>query len=198
MCGDDYAIAAAVLAWSLRKQGARHELIVMVTHDVSMFARRLLSRVFDRVIKVKYITAKVKSGLRGKTYRRENTWMHRCLTKAHSLKLTEYDKVLWMDADMLAVGNPDSVFELDTPAGVCSSIRNHDYWHGMNLPSDEVEKSMSYSYGIHGCLLLLKPDLNLYLEASTQPIFGCKDLYLVRTLHFCYLIVKCKEFDAIS
>ena len=55
MCGDDYVKEALTLAWSLRQQKTMHELIVMVTPDVSVSAMKLLRKLYDRVIKVQYI-----------------------------------------------------------------------------------------------------------------------------------------------
>lgn len=172
MCGDEYIKGALTLAWSLRQQKTQHELIVMVTPDVSVPAMKLLRKLYDRVIKVQYIKTRVKSALRGKKYRREDMWMEYSLTKARMLKLTEYDKIVWLDADSLVLNNIDELFELQTPAGVCSSIRNHDYWHGSKIPELEIENSVDNNYGVHGCTMVLTPNLDHYLLASSLPQIG--------------------------
>ncbi|KAJ7363271.1 hypothetical protein OS493_011553 [Desmophyllum pertusum] len=172
MCGDEYGKGALTLAWSLRQHKTQHELIVMVTPDVSVAAIKLLRKLYDRVIKVQYIKTRVKSALRGKKYRREDTWMEYSLTKARMLKLTEYDKLVWLDADSLVLNNIDNLFELPTPAGVCSSIRNHDYWHGSKIPELEIENAVENNYGVHGCTMVLTPNLDHYLLASSLPQIG--------------------------
>ena len=172
MCGDDYVKGALTLAWSLRQQKTMHELIVMVTPDVSVSAMKLLRKLYDRVIKVQYIKTRVKSALRGKKYRSEHKWIEFSLTKARMLKLTEYDKIVWLDADSLVLNNIDHLFDLSTPAGVCSSIRNHDYWHGSKIPELEIESAVENNYGVHGCIMVLTPNLDHYLLASSLPQVG--------------------------
>lgn len=172
MCGDDYVKGALILAWSLRQQKTQHELIVMVTPDVSVSAMRLLRKLYDRVIKVQYIKTRVKSALRGKKYRREDTWIQYSLTKARMLNLTEYDKIVWLDADSIVLNNIDELFALQTPAGICSSIRNHNYWHGLKIPEMEIENAVENNYGVHGCVMVLTPNLDHYLLASSLPQIG--------------------------
>lgn len=174
MCGDEYVKGALILAWSLRQQKTQHELIVMVTPDVSVHAMRLLRKLYDRVMKVQYIKTRVKSALRGKRYRQEDTWIQYSLTKARMLNLTEYDKIVWLDTDSLVLSNIDELFALPTPAGICSSIRNHNYWHGLKIPELEIENAVENNYGVHGCVMVLTPNLDHYLLASSLPQIGTK------------------------
>ena len=172
MCGDEYVKGALVLAWSLRQQKTQHELIVMVTPDVSVSAMKLLRKLYDRVMKVQYIKTRIKSELRGKKYRSEDTWIQYSLTKARMLNLTEYDKIVWLDADSLVLNNIDDLFTLSTPAGICSSIRNHSYWHGLKIPELEIENAVENNYGVHGCTMVLTPNIDDYLLASSLPQIG--------------------------
>lgn len=172
MCGDEYVKVALILAWSLRQQKTQHELVVMVTPDVTVPALRLLRKLYDRVIKVQYIKTKVKSALRGIKYRSEDMWIQYSLTKARMLNLTEYDKIVWLDADSLVLSNIDELFVLQAPAGICSSIRNHEYWHGLKIPELEIENAVKNNYGVHGCVMVLTPNLDHYLLASSLPQIG--------------------------
>ena len=52
---------------------------------------------------------------------------------------------------MVAVGNPDEIFGLATPAGICSIIQEGDKMHGKKIPKTMVRKSLS-NYGIRGFL----------------------------------------------
>lgn len=172
MCGDEYAIGAAVLGWSLRKFDVKHELVVMVTSDVSIKARKLLMKIYNRVETVEYIQSKTESTLRGHEYRQEKAWMKYCLTKGNMMKFIEYDKIAWMDADMLALANLDEIFQLSTPAGICTSIRNDERWHGERLPEAEIKESLLNNYGIKGCVMILKPCVRHYLLAKSQQHAG--------------------------
>lgn len=178
MCGEEYAQGAATLAWSLRQQKTAHELVVMVTPDVRVQVQKLLRKLYDRVIKVDYIETKVRSALRGKKYRNEDKWVKFSLTKACLLKFTEYDKIVWIDADTLVLKNIDCLFELSTPAGICSSIRDHDYWHGLKVPELEIENSVENNYGVLGCIMVLSPNLEHYLLASSLSEIERKSTFL--------------------
>ena len=178
MCGDEYVQAASVLAWSLRKQKTGHELVAITTPDVGSQARKALCKLYDRVIKVNYVKCSVRSTLRGKKYRSEDKWLRFSLTKARMLKLTEYDKVLWMDADMIALANIDHLFSISAPAGICSSVRDHSSWHETRLPQLEVESAIQNNYGIYGCLMLLRPSLEHYFLACSQPEIGDETTFM--------------------
>lgn len=177
MCGDEYAIGAAVLGWSLRKFEVKHELVVMVTCDVSIRTRKLLMKIYDRVETVKYIESNTLSTLRGHEYRKEKEWMKYCLTKGNMMKFIEYDKIIWLDADMLALTNLDEIFKLPTPAGICTSIRDDGRWHGERLPEAEIKESLMNNYGVKGCIMLLKPCVRDYLMIKTQPQAGHGSVY---------------------
>ena len=177
MCGDEYAIGAAVLGWSLRKFGVQHELVVMVTPDVSIKTRKLLMKIFDRVETVKYIQSMTQSTLRGYEYRQEKEWMKYCLTKGNMMKFIEYDKIVWMDADMLALANLDGIFELCAPAGICTSIRDDNRWHGERLPEAEIKESLLNNYGVRGCIMVLKPCVRDYLVVKSQKHVGHSSVY---------------------
>ena len=190
MCGDEYAIGAAVLGWSLRKLGVQHELVVMVTPDVSTMTRKMLMKIFDRVERVKYIESLTQSTLRGHEYRQEKEWMKYCLTKGNMMKFIEYDKIIWMDADMLALVNMDEIFELPTPAGICTSIRDDVRWHGERLPEAEIKESLLNNYGIKGCIMVLKPCVRDYLMAKSQQHAGHEDVYLGPDEYFYTMMYK--------
>lgn len=190
MCGDEYAIGAAVLGWSLRKQGVEHELVVMVTPDVTVKARKLLMKIYDRVERIKYTNSVAQSILRGGKYRQEMSWMKYCLTKANMLKFLEYDKIVWMDADMLALSNPDTLFQLSTPAGICTSIRDQERWHGIRIPEVEIKEAVLNNYGVKGCIMVLKPNIRHYLLSRSQQHTGHENVYLGPDEYFFTMLYK--------
>jgi len=160
MLGDTYIPGAIALAWSLRYAGTKHDLVVMISEDVSLAGRFALNRLFDRVIVVPLIEGEA---IQGGWEKRKHLygWMSKCFTKINAANLTDYEKVAMVDADMLAVSNPDEIFDLPTPAGICSSIGfddplDHNRRHGKKLPKAMVQDSVS-KYGMRGCLYLLKP-----------------------------------------
>lgn len=64
-----------------------------------------------------------------------------------------------LDADMFAVANPDEVFALPAPGGICSTIKREQnaVWHGQRLPLALVAQSLG-EWGMRGCFYLLQPN----------------------------------------
>jgi hypothetical protein len=167
--GDDYVAGALALAHSLRMAGTRAELVVLVSADVSESARAHLRLLFDAVHEVPLLRGRAihkewkrfTQGLQNgqKMY----DWIDYSFTKMHVLSLTQYDKVALLDADMLCQSPPDELWKVHAPAGVCSllpddSPTGQELHHGQRLTMAQVGRSVERSYGIRGCLALLKPN----------------------------------------
>jgi len=181
MLGDLYVSAAIVLADSLRKSGSNADIVVLVTNDVSEEGKIILSKYFDRVIEVDYIRI---PNWRSKI-QKHRKYLDFVFTKFHCLELTEYEKVVLIDADAVMLKHPDHLFTLQAPAGVYLSNKDlfitynneGEYiapkdgqvkWykelcdccgHGKLLPkhiTDNVLKNRKNS-GIAGGLMLLEP-----------------------------------------
>jgi alpha-N-acetylglucosamine transferase/dsRNA-specific ribonuclease len=124
MRGDRYVPGAIALGRSLR-QYSEARLVCMVTSDVTKVDE--LKGVYDEVITVDRITVDTppmaSKGMRD-TY---GAWIDDACTKWNILSLYRYKKVLFMDADMIAVSPIDSLFMLDVPAAVFDSHFSSKY-----------------------------------------------------------------------
>jgi len=116
MMKDSYIPGALVLAESLREVKTKHSIVCMVTDDVSIEGKRKLSMVFDEVILVDYITNKTKKYESFKQDDRYSAWINNSFTKWSCLRFIQYDKVIFIDADMITITNCDELFELKSPA----------------------------------------------------------------------------------
>lgn len=181
MLGDSYVPAAVVLAHSIRILNSHVDLVVLVTPDVSQSGRRCLGMYYDKVVEVDYV--KINNWRTKKQPHRQ--YLDRVFTRFHALNLTQYKKVLLMDADAIILKHPDHLFTLDAPAGCLlydkelfvSYDKEGNYvlpdnkkieWydkmceccgHKQKIPkkyTDEVKTNRSSS-GIGGGLLLLEP-----------------------------------------
>lgn len=182
MCGDAYVVGALPLAASLKLSGTKHDCVCLVTKDVSDTARRQLSTIFDRVLQVDYVEARcspMKTAVQNRVY---SSWINKSFTKWRILTLTEYDKVLFMDSDVIVLRNMDELFELSAPAGTFSNcwgwpymkstkrrphapeskmgIRNPFYGnvpHGRSVSTTIVRQGLQGSFAVCGTTVLLKP-----------------------------------------
>eukprot|EP00911_Craspedida_sp_UC1_P002385 UC1_evm1s1783 len=168
---NNYTSSALVLAHTLRQHNTRAHLVVMVTPDITKRHRENLKLLFDRVVPVEY--------LRARTVRKESkrfghmyAWLDNCFTKFHALSLTDYEKVLLLDADMVALACPDELFDLQAPAGNCAVIttaEDNRNCHGREVPPRAIKDALN-DYGIRGCLWLLRPDAGVWRDVQSQVI----------------------------
>lgn len=182
MLGDLYIAGAIVMAHSVRKCGSKADLVVLVTPDVSEEGKNILRIYFNHVINVKYITVQ---NWRTKK-QRHRKYLELVFTKFHVFNLTQYEKILLIDADALVLKYPDHLFTLDAPAGCF--LENKDYiisydkdgnyvlppdkqleWykkyceccmHGKKINKEHTDKLYREfkNSGIGGGLMLLKPN----------------------------------------
>lgn len=115
MLNDSYTPGAVALARSAKASGTMADLVCMVTKSVSSEARTKLEAEFDHVYEVKEIKCDNAPPMIG-GQKRYQSLMLSIFTKFRILELEQYDKVLWMDADMIILKPIDDLFTLDAPA----------------------------------------------------------------------------------
>jgi len=121
MIGKAYAPGALVVAHSLRLMRTKHPIVCMVTDDVPAETRAQLLLVYDRLVDVPYISHKARPFASARQTESYGGWVERSFTKWNCLALTEYDRVVLVDADITFVANVDDLFELRPPAA-CYSL----------------------------------------------------------------------------
>jgi hypothetical protein len=202
MMGDRYISAAIVLAHSLRKLNTQADLVVLITSDVSEDGKRVLSTYFDKVLLIDYVVAK--NWRTRKQHHRK--YLELVFTKFHLFKLTEYKKILLIDADALVLKYPDHIFSLNAPAGCfledkdlfITYDKNGNYilpadnkikWyqqyckccgHGKLIPKEMTDKLYTNftNSGIGGGLILLEPKKGEF-ESILKDISKGKMKYLI-------------------
>jgi len=120
--GDSYLPGILLLGSSIRKVMPKEykkyiTLCCMVTNDVSKEACGLISKIYDRVIDVEYLQIPLNL-IKHKNPNTQHTYS-KTFTKLRIFDMTEYDKVLFLDSDMLVLKKEFfSLFNLNTPAAV--------------------------------------------------------------------------------
>lgn len=131
----------------------------MISSDVSEGARKELKAVFNEIVEVPVIDVKVPQKRKGdKDYDAKIPFFSKAFTKLNALKLTQFEKIALLDADQLCVANPDNIFKIDAPAGICTSLLRaaDSAQHGQPLTQKHFESCYKEA-GIRGCTYLLKP-----------------------------------------
>lgn len=101
LTSDSYLPAALVVAHGLCESGWSHEKAILVTPAVSAEARGRLARAWDRVLEVPPITVDT-AHRKGTNYTKLRLW-----------DLAEYDRIVYLDADVVVLGPLEEL--LDRP-----------------------------------------------------------------------------------
>lgn len=125
MLNDSYLPGALVLAYALRQQRTRAELICLVTPEITPGAREALAHLFDHVVDVPRIYVPHKR----RQERQDRPYM---FTRINALRLgadgdlgLHYERVVILDADVLPIRHYDHLFRIDPPAGILNEDKSH-------------------------------------------------------------------------
>lgn len=166
MQGDSYIPGAVVLAHSIRKLGTQHQLVCMVTADVTPQGRATLLKLYDRLVDVDYLEIsndRLNFGHARKNMQLYRGWLGRSFTKLHALGLGEYRRVLFLDADMIVVKSLDHVFDYEHPVVIFSSWARKQN-HNLPVPQEAKLKYLS-SHPARGSFFMVKPSAYLLHKA---------------------------------
>ena len=113
MLGDNYMAGIITAVHSARLSGFKGDAVAMV-NGVSKDGQDQLRKMDIIVIEVELITHKVKFSTRLMKERYEK-WIHHSFTKWHCINLTQYKKVLFLDADVVVIKPLDDIFAMNAP-----------------------------------------------------------------------------------
>ncbi|KAF5011934.1 hypothetical protein FDECE_1973 [Fusarium decemcellulare] len=109
LLSDSYLPGALVLAHSIRDAGTHHKLAVMVTLDsVSADSITQLKAVYDYVFPV----PRIRNDHPANLYLMNRGDLHSAFTKINLWKLTQFSKIVYIDADIVAYRAPDELFDI--------------------------------------------------------------------------------------
>jgi lipopolysaccharide biosynthesis glycosyltransferase len=166
---------AAALRWHVQSGAAR---VCLVDDSVPAWALRMLERVFDRVPRVPRLRAHQSSfpeEMLADHYRDMYTKLH-----IFDGDLLPYQRVVYIDADLLPLRAFDHLFTLSAPAAAIESVsatsqyawvRNmHGVRHGRPVPLAMLEPSSNQDVtgGINGGLLVVRPERARFEEMAAR------------------------------
>jgi len=183
----------------LKRQNTNADVVCFITHDISKKDKNKLEVVFDKVIYVPYISPYDMGGKGDlKTimmdpeifkncpnYTKNHPYVH-VFFKLHIFNpdLFPYEKVCFVDSDLVPLNYYDSLFMLDTPAGFVEYRKRIPYlesynWdrcdfltHGENIPKELTDIDKKTGADVNAGLLLVKPDkkeYNAMIKEITSP-----------------------------
>ena len=195
-----YLDGCILAALGLRRQGSNADIICFITHDISEKDKKKLEVVFDKVMYVPYISPYDMGGTGDlKTIKMDPGIFKNCpgYTKMHPYThvffklhifnpdLFPYEKVCFVDSDLVPMNYYDSLFMLDCPAGWVEYRKKIPYlesfnWdrcdflkHGEKIPSIFTDVDTPAGADVNAGLLLVQPNKKEYddmIKELQQPI----------------------------
>lgn len=157
----EYALGALLLATSLRRCGARAPLVLLYTADVPEAKLELLRGFYSEV---RLIADPVHLPDDSPLCACSRDFGHRQFLKLHLLEL-EFEKVLYLDCDVLVRRNLDGLFALQAPAAMDRILPTAP--HGVRLPN-RVHHRGRRVRGIQGGVMLLAPEPARFAEMRRE------------------------------
>ncbi|KAG9247238.1 nucleotide-diphospho-sugar transferase [Calycina marina] len=118
LLNDYYLPGALVLAHSLRDAGTTKRLAVLITDNVSADATAELQKIYDYIIKVENITNSQPANLN----LMDRPELHSTFTKIVLWKQVQFRRIVYVDADIVALRAPDELFDLPHPFSAAPDI----------------------------------------------------------------------------
>jgi hypothetical protein len=177
----DYLLGAMACAFSLKQTNTKSDLVLLVTPDIPRERLELSAGLFHAIYEVPYlslVTGKLRTERQREIY---DSWKSVACTKWNCLGLSQYAKVVLVDADKIVLKNVDHLFTLTAPAGTFSLPKAEGYAdRGKGIPNpylrlrhgDVVEPGMikagltgfgkGSSFVVIGTMILLEPSQESY------------------------------------
>jgi len=173
--GEDFLLGVRVLGQSIRETKTTYDLVVIVTGALSKQSQKTLRRDGWIVRNVDTIANPGKGPQSGKGYPARFSAVY---TKLTIFNLTQYKKVVYLDADTIMLRNSDELFECP---GFCAALRHSERLNSGVMtvtPSEDMYNDMiskiatypSYTGGDQGFL-------NAYFEDFINaPLFDSEEI----------------------
>lgn len=168
--GDGYTPGVLVMAHSIKETKTVHDIVCMVTPDVTEAARAKMRSIGIIVHPVEYLSVKIahKSGAKRAMLKRyPNIRLY--VTKWQCLSLAQYDKVFLLDVDMVVLRNIDHIFNQPTPSTkvafkVGNDGKTFNYQETGSIVSAASANIIMHKAGggADGGCMLLKPGVEEY------------------------------------
>tara|TARA_E500000318_G_scaffold7911_1_gene7310 strand:+ start:6719 stop:7432 length:714 start_codon:yes stop_codon:yes gene_type:complete len=144
VCSDNFVPGVIALYNSLRESECYKDFIVLVTEDISKESREILLNKELYIIDVDkiYYNGKHKDRILDRYGKKDESW--KMFTKLNIWKQTNYNKLIYLDADTIVLNNIDELFDVDELGAVLGGSQGLNY------------------IGIEAGVLVVNPNLDTY------------------------------------
>ena len=149
LSSDSYLPGVLCLALSLRNTGTQYPLLVMVTDELSEHILRTLSAYDLPTHSVRGDYVIPADVLRKNSLPR---WI-KCIDKVEVFELVDYERVVFLDGDMLVLKNIDELFEYSSPSAVVyhGRVEGYEQWNFPNCGLLSIQPEVGLGRKIFDC-----------------------------------------------
>jgi len=179
LSNDAYVPGAITLRYSLQRAGSQYPFVAMyVDGRVSQATLDKLQAAGIGLRKVPFLKPNYHEG-----YPNDRRF-DECWTHCNAFSLTEYERVVLLDSDMICLGNPDELFDVHIPEGwmaaahacVCNPAHKPHYppdWRPENCAYTHQTKAEAFGKGgrssdslgfLNGGMQVIVPSLTIYRD----------------------------------
>jgi alpha-N-acetylglucosamine transferase len=168
---DDYVPGVLALKVALKMAAARYPLISMVGEKVSPKTEKLIQSYGIETIRVPNVVIPDETCERNSSVKM-NYW-NNSFSKLAVMSLSEYEKLVYVDSDMLVIRNIDELFVLPHMSAVVAgkSYPGNEHWKDMNSGIMVIEPNENHYNDLIGCISAIEKSTNNKAYGD-QEVFG--------------------------
>lgn len=160
---NNYLLGTLALNYSLNSTNTQYPLIVLVTENINSEVRRILEINNIRYLEVPNIQSRIKKGIKKEYPHWENTF-----SKLTVFGMTQFDKIIFLDSDMLVMDNIDELFNKKNLSAVVAgkSFPGNENWVDLNSGVMVIEPKI----GEDSRLIKLMSSINSLTDMGDQDV----------------------------
>ncbi|KAH0573851.1 Glycosyl transferase family 8 protein [Spironucleus salmonicida] len=157
-----YAQSAAALFQSLKANHLESSCdFIVFASNLSQHSLQLLN-LYANVIIIPKIEFPVDLNKWPRFAKNYQNWLKSCFSKLYIFLLTQYDKCLFLDADMLCLHDFSHIFNLQTPFGTLVGKDKEGMESGIKINNEQLNNALINGYGISGAFFCVSPSIEQF------------------------------------
>lgn len=167
---DNYLDGILVINENLKRVKAKYPLVCLINENITIESKKILEE-----FEIEY---KLIKNIKYANHNDTNSYWKYTFDKINVFSLTDYEKVIYLDADLLLLDNIDDLFEKDCPALPKDQPFNDDgYNSGLmviepNITDYEAMKNMAIEFDKQGRKISDQNIINEYFEKINALPYG--------------------------
>ena len=206
MHNPQYIYGILVMGYSLKLTKTKYDLVCMVTNDLYDKYKKYIEIVYDKIIKISYLEYKKNKLHSVKQKEIYSEWYNISYTKWQCLQLIDYDKICFLDSDLIIINNIDHLLDINAPAACFVNYwsefgyNKKNYYKNIKIndkiPNNIIKKGLVDSFTLVAHCIILEPNIeeyikfNKFMQNNFKPSKKCISMLDEQSLAHFYLTLN--------